>query len=85
MEDQPPAQEVKWAYRKELTLEQRDQMHKLVVDYNHHFVFGMHDLCKHTTHQMCLNMIDSKPMICTRHRLSWVEWDIIDNKVKELA
>ena len=60
-------------------------MHRLVSDYTHHFAFGMHDLGGHTTHQMRLDLTDSKPVFCPRHRLSRVEWDIIDSKVKELA
>ena len=60
-------------------------MHRLVSDCSHHFAFGMHDLGWHTTHQMRLDLIDSKPVFCQRHGLSWVEWDIIASKVKELA
>ena len=60
-------------------------MHRLVSDYAHHFAFGMHDLGRHTTHQMRLDLIDSKLVFCLRHRLSQVEWDIIDSKVEELA
>ena len=59
MEDQPPAQEVKWSYGKELTPDHKDQMHRLVSDYAHHFAFGMHDLGRHTTHQMRLDMVDN--------------------------
>ena len=60
-------------------------MHRLVSDYSHHFAFGMHVLGMHTTHQMRLGLIDSKPVCCPRHLLSRVEWDIIDSKVEELA
>ena len=60
-------------------------MHMLVSDYTHHFVFGMHDLGRHTTDQMRLDVTDNKPVFCPRHRLSRVEWDIIDSKVEELA
>ena len=73
MEDLPPVQEVKWTYEKELTLEHRDEMHRLVTDYTHHFTFGMHDLGRHTTHEMRLNLTNSKPMSCPRYRLSRVE------------
>ena len=55
MEDQPPAQEVKWSYGRELNLEQRVQMHRLVMEYAHHFVFGMHDLGRHATHHTRLD------------------------------
>ena len=85
VEDQPPTQEVKWSYGKELTLDQKDQMHRLVLDYSHHFAFEMHDLGRHTTHQMRLDLIDNKPVFCPRHRLSRVGWDIIDRKIEELA
>ena len=34
---------------------------------------------------MRLAVIDSKPVHCPRHRLSWMEWDVIDSKVEELA
>ena len=37
VEDQHPAQEVKWSYGKELTPDQRDQMHRMVSDSTHHF------------------------------------------------
>ena len=60
-------------------------MHRLVSDYTHHFAFGMHDLGRHTTHQMRLELAYSKPVFCPRHRLSRVEWDTIDSNVKELA
>ena len=39
VEDQPPVQELKWTYGNELTLEQRDQMHRLVMDHTNHFAF----------------------------------------------
>ena len=55
------------------------------MDYTHHFAFGMHDLGRHTTHQMQLDLTDSKPVFYPRHWLSRVEWDIIDIKVEELA
>ena len=60
-------------------------MHSLVTDYAHHFAFDMHDLGRHTTHYMRLDLTDEKPFSCPRHRLSRVEWDIIDSKVEELA
>ena len=60
-------------------------MHRLVSYYTHHFAFGMHDLGRHTTHQMRLDLTDSKLVFCPRHRLSRVEWDFIDSKVEELA
>ena len=85
VEDQPPAKEVKWSYGKELPPVQKDQMLSLVSDYAHHFAFGMHDLGRHTTHQLRLDLIDIKPVFCPRHRLSRVEWDIIDGKVEVLA
>ena len=50
MEDQLPTKNVKLSYRKELALDQKDQMHRLVSDYTHHFTFGMHDWGRHTTH-----------------------------------
>ena len=34
---------------------------------------------------MRLDLIDNQPIFCPRHRLSRVEWDIIDSKVEELA
>ena len=39
---------------------------------------------RYTTHQMRIDLTDSKPVFGPRHRLSRVEWDIIDSKV-ELA
>ena len=72
VEARPPAQEVKWSYGKEITRDQKDQMHTLVSDYSHHYAFGMHDLGKHTTHQMRLDLIDNKPIFWPRHRLSRV-------------
>ena len=79
MEDQPPAKEVKWSYGKELTLDQKDPMYRLVSHYAHNFAFGIHDCVRHTTHHMRLNVIDSKPVFCPRHRLSQVGWVIIYN------
>ena len=60
-------------------------MHRMVSDNTHHFAFVMHDLGTHTTHEMRLDLTDSKPSFFPRHRLSRVGWDIIDSKVKELA
>ena len=34
---------------------------------------------------MRLDLIDNKPVVSPRHRMSRVEWDIIDSKVEELA
>ena len=55
------------------------------MDYTHHFAYGMHDIGRHTTHEMRLDLTDSKPVFCLRHRLYRVEWDINDSKVEELA
>ena len=74
MEDQPPAQEVEWSYGEELTLDQKDHMLRLVSDYSRHFAFGVHDLGRYTTHQMRLDLIDSKPVFCLGTvRLGWSE------------
>ena len=60
-------------------------MHRLVSDYAHLFAFGMHDLGRHTTYPMRLDLIVSKQVFFPRHRLSQVEWDIMDSKVEEFA
>ena len=60
-------------------------MHGLVTDYTDHFAFGIHDLGRHSTHQMRLDVNDDRRVFQPRHRLSRVEWDIIDCKVVELA
>ena len=60
-------------------------MHGLVTDYTNHFAFGMHDLGRHSTHQMRVDLTNDSPEFQPRHRLSRVEWDIIDSKVEELA
>ena len=74
--------DVKWAYGTELSEEQASQMHALVTGHKIHF--GMHDLGRHSTHQMRLDLVDEKPVFCPRHRLSRVEWEIVDKSVAKL-
>ena len=60
-------------------------MHAMVSRHESHSAFGMYDLGWHSTHQMRLDVIDDKPIFCSRHRLSRVEWDIVDEKVAEFS
>ena len=60
-------------------------MHALVVGQTSHIAFGMLDFECHFTHQMRLNLLCSRPVFRSRHTLSIVEGDMIDEKVEELA
>ena len=64
---------------------QTDQLNALVAARAYQFASGMHDLGRHSTHKMRLDLTDERPAFWPRHRLSRVEWDIIDEKVAELA
>ena len=45
----------------------------------------MHNQGSHTTHEMRLDLTDSKPVFCLGHRMYQVEWGISDREVQELA
>ena len=60
--ERPRVAEVNWSYGPELTTDMKELMHGLVTDYADHFSFGMHDLGRHSTHQIRLDLNDDGPV-----------------------
>ena len=58
-----PVRDVKWSYNPQQTSHQVERMHALGVGRTSHFVFGMHDLGRHSTYEMRLDLVDSRPVV----------------------
>jgi hypothetical protein len=68
----------------QLTNKERDQVKDLLIKYENVFTFSMKDLSRCKTMQFSINLIDKIPVYRRRHRLSKHEWELIDERCKEL-
>jgi hypothetical protein len=67
----------------QLTEKERDQVTGLLNKYENVFAFSMKDLGRCKTMQFSIDLTDETPYR-RRHRLSKHEWDLVDEKCKEL-
>jgi len=68
----------------QLTKKERDQVTNLLIKYENVFAFSMKDLDRCKTMQLSIDLTDEKPVYRRRHRLSKHEWELVDERCKEL-
>jgi hypothetical protein len=56
----------------------------LLIKYENVFAFSMKDLGRCKTMQFSINLIDETPIYQRKHRLNKHEWELVDEKCKEL-
>ncbi len=68
----------------QLTKKERDQVTNLLIKYENVFAFSMKDLSRCKTMQFSINLTNETPIYRRRHRLSKHEWELVDERCKEL-
>jgi hypothetical protein len=68
----------------QLTKKERDQVIDLLIKYENVFAFSMKDLGRCKTMQFSMDLIDETPIYQRRHRLSKHEWELVNERCKEL-
>jgi len=68
----------------QLTKKERDQVTNLLIKYENVFAFSMKDLGRCKTMQFFIDLIDETPVYRRRHRLNKHEWELVDERCKEL-
>jgi hypothetical protein len=68
----------------QLTKKERDQVTYLLIKYENVFAFSMKDLGRCKTMQFSINLIDETSIYQKKHRLSKHEWELVDERCKEL-
>jgi hypothetical protein len=68
----------------QLTKKERDQVTYLLIKYENVFAFSMKDLGRCKTMQFFINLTNETPIYQRRHRLSKHEWELLDERCKEL-
>jgi len=68
----------------QLTKKERDQVTDLIIKYENVFVFSMKDLGRCKTMQLSIDLTNETPIYRRKHRLSKHEWELVDEKCKEL-
>ncbi len=67
-----------------LTKKERDQVTNLLIKYENVFAFSMKDLGRCKTMQFFIDFTNETPVYRRRHRLSKHEWELVDERCKEL-
>jgi hypothetical protein len=68
----------------QLTKKEKDQVTDLLIKYENVFAFSMKDLGRCMTMQFSLDLINETPIYRRKHRLSKHEWEMVDERCKEL-
>jgi hypothetical protein len=68
----------------QLTKKERDQVTDLLIKYENVFAFSMKDLGRCKTMQFSIDLTDETPVYQRKHRLSKHEWELVDERCKEL-
>ncbi len=68
----------------QLTKKERDQVTYLLIKYENVFAFSMKDLGRCKTMHFSIDLTDETPFYWKRHRLSKHEWELVDERCKEL-
>ncbi len=63
---------------------ERDQVKNLLIKYENVFAFSVKDLGRCKTMQFSINLTYETPIYRRRHRLSKHEWELVDERCKEL-
>jgi hypothetical protein len=68
----------------QLTKKEKDQVTNLLIKYENVFAFSMKDLGRCKTMEFSIDLTDETPIYRRRHRLSKHEWELVDERCKEL-
>jgi hypothetical protein len=68
----------------QLTKKERNQTTNLLIKYENVFAFSMKDLGRCKTMQFSIDLTNETPIYRRRHRLSNHEWELVDERCKEL-
>jgi hypothetical protein len=63
---------------------ERDRVINLLIKHENVFAFSMKNLGRSKTIQFSIDLIDETPIYQRRHRLSKHEWELVDERCKEL-
>jgi hypothetical protein len=66
------------------TKKERDQVIDMLIKYENVFAFLMKDLSRCKTMQFSINLIDEIAIYWRKHRLNKHEWELVDERCKEL-
>jgi hypothetical protein len=70
--------------RNQLIKKERDQVTNLLIKYENVFAFSMKDLGRCKTMQFSIDITDETPIYRRRHKLNKHEWELADERCKEL-
>jgi len=68
----------------QFTKKEKDQVNNLLIKYENVFAFSMKDLSRCKTMQFSVDLTDETPVYRRRHRLNKHEWELVDERCKEL-
>jgi len=68
----------------QLTKNERNQVTDLLIKYENVFTFSMKDLGRCKTMQFSIDLTDETPIYWRRHRLSKHEWELVNERCKEV-
>jgi len=68
----------------QLTKKDRDHVTYLLIKYENVFTFSMKDLGRCQTMHFSIDLIDETLVYRRRHKLSKHEWELVDERCKEL-
>jgi hypothetical protein len=68
----------------QLTKKEKDQVTNLLIKYENVFAFLMKDLGRCKTMQFFIDLIDETSIYRKKHRLNKHEWELVDERCKEL-
>jgi len=68
----------------QLTKKERNQVTNILIKYENVFAFSMKDLGRCKTMQFSIDLIDETLIYRRRHRLNKHEWELVDERCKEL-
>ncbi len=66
------------------TNKEKDHVIDLLIKYENVFTFSMKNLGRCKTMQLSIDLINETPIYWRRHRLSKHEWELVDERCKEL-
>jgi hypothetical protein len=65
-------------------VKEKDQVTNLLIKYENVFAFSMKDLGRCKTMQLSIDLTNETPIYWRKHRLSKHEWELVDERCKEL-
>jgi hypothetical protein len=68
----------------QLTKKAKDHVIDLLIKYENVFTFSMKDLGRCKTMQFSIDLTDETPIYRRKHRLNKHEWELVDERCKEL-